>query len=648
MCGIGGVFHLSGKQVNTDLLLEMNQKIRHRGPDDEGILLINTNSDRIVNAFGPDTDPQLLNQLAPPENTISANLGFAFRRLSILDLSPKGHQPMPSIIGNCWIVFNGEIYNYLELRAELEALGYVFNSHTDTEVILNAYLAWGVDCQQRFMGMWSFAIWDSQKKRLFCSRDRFGIKPFYYYFDGETFLFGSEVKQFLVYPINKEINKEVIYKSLKIGAYLINSNNTFYNAIHILPHGHHLIVENGGVKIEPYYRLDPSTFASFKGTFEEAVEIYRELFQNTIRLHMRSDVEVGITLSGGLDSTAILATAFGLTDKTIKTFSSYFTHAPLYDERHWINLMTSSFKVNPLFYSASPEEVMTSYREMTTIHDYPIYGSSPMVNYLLMKQIQKSGVVVILSGQGNDELAGGYNHAFYRYYAYLIRAGKWKQFVNEYPSYLSDKPQGRAFSKIAKLMASVLLKESTLYKLEAFSKENVLSPSYNDFSILNNIEDLPTDRLSNFLYNNMMSTSIQTLLHFEDRNAMGSSLESRVPFLDHTLAEFLFSLPPSFKLHKHLGKYIHRKAMEGIVPNEVIQRKDKVGYLAPGEFFWMKNEMKAFFENILNSADFKNRDIYNHHTITKKYKNMLAGKTGDEKTLWNIMSLEIWFKSQGM
>jgi asparagine synthase (glutamine-hydrolysing) len=363
---------------------------------------------------------------------------------------------------------------------------------------------------------------------------------------------------------------------------------------------------------------------------------------------MRSDVEVGITLSGGLDSTAILATAFGLTDKTIKTFSSYFTHAPLYDERHWINLMTSSFKVNPLFYSASPEEVMASYMEMTTIHDYPIYGSSPMVNYLLMKQIQKSGVVVILSGQGNDELAGGYNHAFYRYYAYLIRAGKWKQFVNEYPSYLSDKPQGGAFSKIAKLTASVLLKESTLYKLEAFSKENVLSPSFNDFSIFNNIEDLPTDRLSNFLYNNMMSTSIQTLLHFEDRNAMGSSLESRVPFLDHPLAEFLFSLPPSFKLHKHLGKYIHRKAMEGIVPNEVIQRKDKVGYLAPGEFFWMKNEMKAFFENILNSSDFKNRDIYNHHTITKKYKNMLAGKTGDEKLLWNILSLEIWFKSQGM
>jgi len=626
----------------------MNQKIRHRGPDDEGILLINTNSDRIVNAFGPDTDPQLLNQLAPPENTISANLGFAFRRLSILDLSPKGHQPMPSIIGNCWIVFNGEIYNYLELRAELEALGYVFNSHTDTEVILNAYLAWGVDCQQRFMGMWSFAIWDSQKKRLFCSRDRFGIKPFYYYFDGETFLFGSEVKQFLVYPINKDINKEVIYKSLKIGAYLINSNNTFYNAIHILPHGHHLIVENGGVKIEPYYRLDPSKFASFKGTFQEAVEIYRELFQNTIRLHMRSDVEVGLTLSGGLDSTAILASAHGLTDKTIKTFSSYFTHNPRYDERKWINVMTSSFKVNPFFYSATAEEFMQHFSEMTWHHDYPVYGSSPAVNYLLMKQIKQLGVGVVLCGQGNDELAGGYKHAFYRYYAYLLTSGKWQKFVNEFPAYLQDKSLGGTLGKISKIGASFLFKESLLYKLEASSQENVLRTSFNDFNVFNNIEDLPTDKLSNFLYNNMMSTSVQTLLHFEDRNSMASSLESRVPFLDHKLAEFLFSLPPEFKNHKNLGKYIHRRAMEGIVPEEVITRKDKIGYLAPGEHYWMKNEMKPFVSGIFSSPDFKNRGIYNQKLILSKYNNMLAGKTGDEKLLWNILSLEIWFKSQGM
>jgi asparagine synthase (glutamine-hydrolysing) len=648
MCGIGGVFHLSGKQVNTDLLLEMNQKIRHRGPDDEGILLINTSSDRVVNAYGPDTDPQLLNQLAPPENTIGANLGFAFRRLSILDLSPKGHQPMPTIKGNCWIVFNGEIYNYLELRAELEALGYVFNSHTDTEVILNAYLAWGVDCQQRFMGMWSFAIWDSQKKRLFCSRDRFGIKPFYYYFDGETFLFGSEVKQFLVYPINKEINKEVIYKSLKIGAYLINSNNTFYQSIHILPHGHYLIVENGGVKIEPYYRLDPSTFASFKGTFQEAVEIYRELFQNTIRLHMRSDVEVGITLSGGLDSTAILASAHGLTNKTIKTFSSYFTHNPLFDERKWINVMIDAFNVNPFFYSATADEIMENFSEMTWHHDYPIYGSSPAVNYLLMKHIKKSGVGVVLSGQGKDELAGGYKHSFYRYYAYLLKSGKWKNFVNEFPTYLRDNNQGGLFGKISKIGASFFFKESLLYKLEASIQENVLSKSFNDFKIFDNIEDLPTDKLSNFLYNNMMSTSVQTLLHFEDRNSMASSLESRVPFLDHNLAEFLFSLPPEFKNHKNLGKYIHRRAMEGIVPDEVITRKEKIGYLAPGEQYWMKNEMKAFVSGIFSSTDFKNRDIYNHKLILSKYKNMLAVKTGDEKTLWNIMSLEIWFKSQGM
>lgn len=648
MCGIGGIFIPSGKAIKADLLLKMNQQIRHRGPDDEGLLMINTLDGRLRNAYGPDTDPKLIDSLAPPENDISANLGFAFRRLSILDLSANGHQPMSSPSGNCWIVFNGEIYNYVELRESLEKLGYSFHSYTDTEVILNAYLAWGEDCQHQFLGMWSFAIWDGRKNKLFCSRDRFGIKPFYYYFDGETFIFGSEVKQLLVYPINKEINEEVIYKSLKIGAYLINSNNTFYKSIHILPHGHYLTLENGQLSIASYYKLNPVNFASFKGTFQEAVEIYRDLFKNTIRLHMRSDVEVGLTLSGGLDSTAILASAHGLTDKTIKTFSSYFTHNPRYDERKWINVMTSAFKVNPFFYSATADEFMQHFSEMTWHHDYPVYGSSPAVNYLLMKQIKQSGVGVVLCGQGNDELAGGYKHAFYRYYAYLLTSGKWQKFVNEFPAYLQDKSLGGTLGKISKIGASFLFKESLLYKLEASSQENVLRTSFNEFNVFNNIEDLPTDKLSNFLYNNMMSTSVQTLLHFEDRNSMASSLESRVPFLDHKLAEFLFSLPPEFKSHKNLGKYIHRRAMEGIVPEEVIARKDKIGYLAPGEHYWMKNEMKPFVSGIFSSPDFKNREIYNQKLILNKYNNMLAGKTGDEKLLWNILSLEIWFKSQGM
>jgi asparagine synthase (glutamine-hydrolysing) len=310
--------------------------------------------------------------------------------------------------------------------------------------------------------------------------------------------------------------------------------------------------------------------------------------------------------------------------------------------------MTSAFKVNPFFYSATAEEFMQHFSEMTWHHDYPVYGSSPAVNYLLMKQIKESGVGVVLCGQGNDELAGGYKHAFYRYYAYLLTSGKWQKFVNEFPAYLQDKSLGGTIGKISKIGASFLFKESLLYKLEASSQENVLRTSFNDFNVFNNIEDLPTDKLSNFLYNNMMSTSVQTLLHFEDRNSMASSLESRVPFLDHKLAEFLFSLPPEFKNYKNLGKYIHRRAMEGIVPEEVITRKDKIGYLAPGEHYWMKNEMKPFVSGIFSSSDFKNREIYNQKLILKKYNNMLAGKTGDEKLLWNILSLEIWFKSQGM
>jgi len=646
MCGIGGIFIPSGKAIKADLLLKMNQQIRHRGPDDEGLLMINTTDGRLRNAYGPDTDPKLIDSLAPPENDISANLGFAFRRLSILDLSPNGHQPMASADGSCWIVFNGEIYNYLELRKELEDRGHKFNTQTDTEVILHAYGEWGIACQDRFLGMWAFAIWDARKQRLFCSRDRFGIKPFYYFFDGESFLFGSEVKQLLAYPISRKLRTDVIYKSLKIGAFLINSNNTFYESVHILPHGHYLTLEKGAMHCAPYYQLNPATFASFRGSFPEAVERYRALFRQTIHMHMRSDVEVGITLSGGLDSTGILASAHSLTDKTIKTFSSYFTHDPRYDERQWIQVMTSAFRVEPFYYSATAGEFMDHFHEMTWHHDYPIYGSSPAVNYLLMKKIKQSGVGVVLCGQGNDELAGGYRHAFYRYYAYLLRDGKWERFADEFPDYLRDRRLGSPAGKVSKILASLLLKESLLYRLEAASEENLLSQSFNDFKLFDQIQDLPTDKLSNFLYNNMMSTSVQTLLHFEDRNSMASSLESRVPFLDHRLAEFLFSLPPCMKLHGNLGKYIHRKAMKGLVPDAVRKRKDKVGYLAPGEFFWLKKEMREFVESLLASPDFRNRSLYRHRKIGQMYADLLAGKTGDEKRLWNVVALEMWFRNQ--
>ena len=645
MCGICGIYNLNNKPVEVTKLNQMAKVIRHRGPDDEGFLLINTDSGKNLHCYGEDSIAEIKSITQPLVNNFAANLGFGFRRLSIIDLSSKGHQPMSVNNGELWIVFNGEIYNYIELRDELKTLGCIFTTATDTEVILNAYKKWGTQCINRFNGMWSFAIWDNSKKLLFCARDRFGVKPFNYFYDGNQFIFSSEVKQIFVNDIDKKINNEVIYKSLKIGSYLINSDCSFFQNIKILPHSHYLTIQNGTFEIKKYYDLPIQTFGNSKLDFQQACEEYRSLFIDAVKLRMRSDVEVGSALSGGLDSSAIVATAVGFTNKQFKTFSSYYTYAPQYDERKWVYIIAEKFNTKAYFVSASAETVMNDIENITWYHDYPVPGSSPISQNYVMKIARENGVTVLLDGQGSDEITGGYHHAFYRYYASMLKSGKLIKFVKEYPDYVKLNPKGNLTSKLIKLAAVLFFSESAIYKQEAKRRlGNPLTLKYDDFSIFDNIKDLKTDKLSNFLYNQMMSTSIQTLLHFEDRNSMAHSIESRVPFLDYRLVEFAFSLPPEFKIHKHLGKFIHREALKSIVPKEITERKDKVGFLAPGEQFWLKNEMKLYMEQILNSTDFKNRDIYNHQFIKQEYKKYLNGNSTYANMLWQIMALEIWFK----
>jgi len=645
MCGIAGIFNLNNQPVDVGVLSKMTKIIRHRGPDDEGYFLVNTQNNEFNHCFGEDSIDEIKSKIQPLQNSISANLAFGFRRLSILDLSSNGHQPMSIDNGDLWIVFNGEIYNYIELKQELAQLGCRFYTATDTEVILNSYKIWGIDCLNRFNGMWSFAIWDNSKNLLFCARDRFGVKPFNYYFDGNKFIFGSEVKQILANNIDKSINKEVIYKSLKIGSYLINSNCTYFKNIKILPHSHFIIIQNGNFEIKKYYDLPIHTFGKSNLSFVEACEEYKRLFIDAVKLRMRSDVEVGSALSGGLDSSAIVASAVKFTDKKVKTFSSFYTNAPQYDERKWIYLIAEKFKIEPHFVSANTETVINDIEQITWHHDYPVPGSSPVTQNYVMKIANENGVTVLLDGQGSDEITGGYNHAFYRYYAYLLKSGKLIKFLKQYPSYLKYNSKGSIIDKIIKLAAVALFSESSIYKKEAKLRiPNPLSLSFNENEIFDNILDLKTDKLSNFLYNQMMSTSIQTLLHFEDRNSMAHSIESRVPFMDYRLVEFAFSLPPDYKIQKHQGKYIHREALKNIVPEEIMARKDKVGFLAPGENYWLRNELKPYFEKMINSYGFKNRDIYNHSLIKNEFQKYLRGNNAYANTLWQIMTLEIWFR----
>jgi asparagine synthase (glutamine-hydrolysing) len=654
MCGICGIYSLNGTPADQNLLMQMTGLIRHRGPDDEGYCLINTVQNKAVSAAGKDTIPELQSVYPQLPVQLDADLALGFRRLSILDLSPLGHQPMSDAEDTCWIVFNGEIYNYLELRAELEKLGYLFKTHTDTEVILNAYKQWGIDCQQRFTGMWAFALYDLKHKLLFCSRDRYGIKPFYYTFDKNSFCFGSEIKQLLPCLQNKELNYPMLWRSLKINALLAYGEDTFFTQINALRAGHYLIIKDSQLKSYEYDTWHPESFEQSKLSFADAVEQYRSIFLDSVKLQMRSDVEVGSCLSGGMDSSAIVCTAAHLTDKPFQTFSSYYGEDKTLDERQWIKLVAEQTRAISHLVSPTPDKTIEWFENATWHNDLPV-GAGFVSQFAVMQLAKEKGVKVLLDGQGSDELTAGYNHAFYRYFADLLRSGKLLQMDRQMHAYFKGKPVSKVLSSIPKILMSALLSENTLYNIEfSFYRFEPFSDSFqsqvsgqlkNRRDLLSEIKDLKTSRLSNFLYNMMNSTSIQTLLHYEDRMAMAHGVESRVPFLDHRLVELAFSLPSAYKINPPFGKYVHREAMQGIIPAAIYNRKDKAIFSTPFYSSWMQNNLKDYISDIFASDEFKQRGIYNLPIIKQKWKAFRSGSKANGEMLFNILALEIWLRT---
>jgi len=654
MCGISGIYSLNGKPVDQNLLLQMTGLVRHRGPDDEGYCLIDTKDGRVVFAAGTETIAELKSNYPQLPIQMDASLAFGFRRLSILDLSPKGHQPMSDVDGTCQIVFNGEIYNYLELRAELEKLGYQFATHTDTEVIINSYKQWGTDCLKRFIGMWAFALYDLKDKVLFCARDRYGIKPFYYTTDKDAFCFGSEIKQLLACPINKELNYPMLWRSMKINALLAYGDETYHKHIKALKPGHYLILKTSLVLTYSYDDWNIEAFEQSKLNFNDAVEQYRSIFLDSVKLQMRSDVEVGSCLSGGMDSSAIVCSAVKHTDKPFQTFSSYYDEDKALDERQWIKLVAEQTKAVSHLVSPTPDKTLDWFAKATWHNDLPV-GAGFVSQYAVMQMAKEKGVKVLLDGQGSDELTAGYNHAFYRYFADLLRQGKLMQMDKQMHLYFRGKPLTKVLSTLPKIMISALINENLLYNIE-FSfyrfepfndnfKQQVQKQLSSRKELLAEIKNLPASRLSNFLYNMMHSTSIQTLLLYEDRMAMAHSVESRVPFLDHRLVELAFSLPSAYKISPPHGKYIHREAMKDIIPAEIYNRKDKAIFSTPFLSRWFKGSLSDYVSDIFASQEFKQRGIYNLPIIRQKWKNYHRGSKADGEMLFNILAMEMWFRT---
>lgn len=581
MCGIVGIFRHSGVQEGDLVCVNsMLQKQHHRGPDAQG------------------------------SHQVQAGI-LGHNRLSIIDLTADSNQPF--LYGDVCIAYNGEVYNYLELKAELKELGHVFTTTGDTEVICAAYLQWGQECVSRFMGMWAFALWDTRSNELFCSRDRFGIKPFYYIVSGGNFYFASELKTLKVLPdFDPTMNEKQVVRGLTLG-YAAYKDETYYTQVSQLRGAHNLTWQNGKVSCSRYWDLKKVDVPESE---EEAIVGFKQLFEDAVDLHMRADVHVGSCLSGGIDSSAIVGTvAESQPTLDYKTFTIFYEGKGAIDERPFAQLLAHKYKnIQSVYAQPKGVDLANYFEHFMQGVDVPPAGSSYYSQYFVMKLASESGMKVLINGQGSDEYLIGYMHTYYRVLADELRSFKLTNYIKILRQHIREHEIDTK-EVLKSIFSSIYLavkNEDSFTKLEMqrkYDKQKGLSYSQDIIHLENKFES----RTDNFLYHLLMTTTLPTLLHFEDRNSMAFGIESRVPFLDHRLVEYAFSLPVEWRLKNGVTKNILREALKEVLPEQIYERKDKKGFVTPGEKSWVEGPLKSYFvkkaENIqlnwrLNVLDF--------------------------------------------
>ena len=621
MCGIAGIVNLDKSLFEKSLLEEMVRMQRHRGPDDRGLY-------------------------------IEKNIGLGHTRLSIIDLSKDAHQPMSNEDNTAFIIHNGEIYNYLELRQELVNLGHNFKSRSDTEVILHAYEEWGEDCLKRFNGMWAFAILDSRKKILFCSRDRLGVKPFYYHLTDEVFIFASEIKAILAHPkIKRKANDQSIFTYLCSGyGYMDTSDDTFFEGIKQVKPGHYIIlsIEDKKFSQKQYWNLEPRNRCGLAGE-KEICEKFYNLFTDSIKLRLRSDVPVGVSLSGGLDSSSIACiTAALLKGNRLEAFSSCFDEEEA-DERRFIRPVLEKTKANANLIFTKSGDLFNEIENIIWHQEEPYSTLSIFPQWYVMKLAKEKGVKVLLTGQGGDEVLAGYDKYYFYLFADLIYSLKLNAAFKEMGLYRSSK---RGIDGIFASTAKIIFSHITPQSLKNFLNYHVRrdAPSYlnRDFAS-NHVNRIFNERrfvgiLNNDLYNALKISPLPSLLHIDDRSSMAHSVESRSPFLDYRLVEYLFSIGPEYKIRGGVTKYILRKSLKGILPEEVRNRRDKMGFATPLER-WFRTNLKDSVYGIINSKEFLSRPYFNHQGVLRTFESFLEGKEKNSHyTIWSWVNLELWLR----
>ena len=652
MCGIFGIWNRDGKPLDLARLQQATTRLRHRGPDDEGYLLGATAAGRTQPAAGRDTVVGGL----PPVGAMPAeyDLGFGFRRLAILDPSPLGHQPMASADGRRWIVFNGEIYNYRELRAELAARGYVFRGGSDTEVILAAYDEWGPACLQRFNGMWAFAIWDVDARSLFLARDRFGVKPLYYRAGGARFAFASEIKALVgLDDTGFRPDDAALYAYLVDGTLpSARAGDSFFEGVRALPAGHHLHVTGTQLRQAPYYEL-PADAAAEPRRPDDVVAGYRELFEDAVRLRLRSDVPVGSCLSGGLDSSAIVCVvnrlvgadaedAASIGDRQ-KTFTAVYETEGRFNERAFAERVLQATGAERNFVVPTAERLDSELTPLIWHQDEPFGSTSIFAQWCVMAEARARGVTVLLDGQGADEALGGYR-PYEIYLADLLRRGR-------LPAALAA---GRRIDDVAGTGVVSLLARALARQLPAASLSRIrrrreavaaraLRPDFAAAVDRGAAADLPHAAwdLHAHYRQQITETSLPHLLRHEDRNSMAFSVEGRVPFLDYRLVEFSLRQAHRLTIRDGWTKWVLRRAMERTVPDEIVWRRDKVGFETP-EREWL-GALLASRQDLF--ADGARVGAYLDLAAARAEAKAVAAGGGSPRRLWRWINTELWLRA---
>jgi asparagine synthase (glutamine-hydrolysing) len=603
MCGICGIINFNNQPVSEAPLREMMQAMKHRGPDDDGVF-------------------------------IKENIGLGFVRLSIIDLSYAGHQPMFSADGRYVIIYNGEIFNYIEIKEELKGF-YPFTSHTDTEVLLASYIKWGKNCLEKLNGMFAFVILDTYTKEIFGARDRFGIKPFYYYLDSEIFMFASDIP-----PLLAALNKNRAAEESVIFDFLVfnrtnHSGKTFFKDIFKLPHGHSISVKSGKTNIESWYNLSLNIdkYAHLKFDSDD----FLDELTNSVNLQLRSDVPVGTCLSGGLDSSAITSLVLANKNRNnLHSFSAVYQKGQKGDESEFI----AEYENSPLdihYTYPTSSSLLNDLQKFISSQTEPVPTTSIYAEYKVM-ELAKNHCTVVLNGQGADEILAGYHYFYGYYFRDLLKDYKWGKFLNEIYQYTKLQRSARALKFFAFSLNPRFLRH---YKNHNHLDTSFYNSFYdNDNSLFDTFYH--SQSLKEFLINHFEYKFEHHLL-WADKTGMNFSLETRFPFLDHNLVEKTLSLDSSDYIKNGYTKAIMRNALKGILPEKIRLRKDKIGFSTP-EMDWFKDKnLMDLLAEVIYSPTFKNRGYFNHKNCQMQFENFKKTQKSSSD-FWKWLHLELWFR----